>query len=97
MSYRYDVFVSYGDIGRIHSGYEGFLGKFSTYLAQELGRRPKIFIDDMIEAGHSWPHALAYALARSRVLVALWTPLYFKSPWCISEQPTCMPANSSAA
>src|SRR5262249_17868040 len=86
MPYCYDVFISY----RRYNPYpqwvkERFMEMFDFYLAHELGRPPEIFIDYKIAEGDSWPHDLAYALARSKVLVALWTPLYFTSKWCTSE------------
>jgi len=53
--------------------------------AESMTQEPKIFIDENIAEGHSWPHELAHALGRSKVLVALWTPTYFNSQWCTSE------------
>ncbi len=58
---------------------------FGHWLEESLAQEPKIFIDYDIPEGDSWPHKLAYALGRSKVLVALWTPMYFNSKWCTSE------------
>lgn len=66
-------------------GARAFSEIFDHYLAEELGQPPRIFLDEQIEAGHVWPEELADALARSKVLVGLWTPLYFSSAWCQSE------------
>ena len=86
MSYLYDVFISYRRYGRWSEWVrERFMEIFDLYLAEELGCPPNIYIDDKIAEGNAWPHDLARALARSKVLVALWTPLYFNSRWCISE------------
>jgi hypothetical protein len=51
----------------------------------ELGRKPKIFVDDQIESGTSWPTALGLALGGSRILIPLWTASYLSSVWCTEE------------
>jgi hypothetical protein len=51
----------------------------------ELGRKPKIFVDDQIESGTSWPNALGVALGASRILIPLWTRNYLSSVWCTEE------------
>ena len=86
MSYEFDVFISY----RRHGEWpiwvrELFMPLLSHWLGEELGREPKVFVDYEIRKGDAWPHELAYALSKSRVLVALWTPTYFNSKWCKSE------------
>lgn len=68
-------------------------------IAKECGRRPeRIFFDQAevsaasrtfdqygIEPGQEWKNALGQALKTSRCLVALWSPLYFFSEWCLIE------------
>jgi hypothetical protein len=56
-----------------------------SHLSFELGRPAKIFVDTHIEAGTDWPNELAGSLARSRVLVPLFSKMYFSSEWCIHE------------
>src|SRR5690242_4522753 len=41
-----------------------------------------------IEPGEEWKPRLSTALEHSRCLVALCTPLYFRSPWCAIEWET---------
>lgn len=87
MSYEYHVFLSY----RRHGEWtrwvgEKFLPLFLHWLGEELGENAQIFFDQkFIEAGIVWPHELAFALARSRVLVPLLSRQYFNSEWCKAE------------
>jgi len=84
--YHYDIFLSYtrnfiGDW--VH---EHFLDLFRFHLQGSLGRSPDIFIDTQaISAGAIWPLRLKSALARSRCLVAILSPSYFESQWCMKE------------
>jgi hypothetical protein len=87
VAYAYDIFVSYSrrfpyaDWTR-----ETFFPLFEAYLAQVLRRAPKIFLDKRdISPGATWPLEIRNALARSRFLVAVLTPLYFNSDWCLAE------------
>ena len=84
--YAYDVFISY----KRHPEWtvwtrERLCGLLDTYLSQELGRQPRIFIDERIEPGADWPERLANALARARILLAVFSRDYFGSAWCLHE------------
>ncbi len=47
---------------------------------------PPVFVDQReIHTGDQWPEVLKGALRQSRVLVAILTPSYFHSEWCMSE------------
>jgi hypothetical protein len=86
IDYLYDVFISY----RRHPEWtpwtrEHVRSLLDAYLTQELGRSPSIFIDDRIEPGADWPNRLGNALARSRVLLAVFSRDYFGSDWCLHE------------
>jgi hypothetical protein len=86
MSYEFDVFLSYSRYEEWPAWIkEHFMPLFQHWLGEELSRGPKIFVDYNMHQGVSWPHELARALSRSKVLVALWTPTYFSSTWCTSE------------
>ncbi len=85
--YQYDVFLSY-----LHERpcgtwvVEHFLPYFQPQLGNALNRKASIFFDRTgIHSGQKWPEALKRALALSRCLVGIWTPLYFQSSWCQSE------------
>jgi TIR domain-containing protein len=86
IEYEYDVFLSYRRYGQWHRWVKDtFSPMFEHWLGEELGADPRIFWDDRIESGSDWPQALGYALARSRVLVSLFSRQYFYSRWCKLE------------
>lgn len=87
--YRYDVFLSYrrSDVVRewVHTHLKGEL---RGWLQESMPRDPQIFIDEEIEVGAEWPVALEQALLRSRCMVCVWSPAYFRSRWCLAEWET---------
>jgi hypothetical protein len=86
MKYEYDIFISYKRYGEWTQWVCGeFLRLLRFHLANELGRDPKIFVDNQLEAGTDWPKDLALKLTVSRVLVPLFSKMYFGSDWCLRE------------
>ena len=87
MSYDYDVFLSYRRWAEWPRWVERHFSPLLTHwLGEELGRPPQVFIDSqIIEVGEIWPTELTRALARTRVLVCLWSRSYFDSSWCLAE------------
>ncbi len=84
--YHYNVFLSYTRnlVGDWFQDY--FLELFKDYLDSALGYSPSIFIDaQSISAGDAWPVRIQKALAHSRCLVAVLSPAYFRSTWCMKE------------
>jgi hypothetical protein len=91
--YLYDVFISYrrrppmGDWVRNH---------FYPLVEQRLPdclpveHETSIFIDWDIETGAVWPAKLLQALKTSRCILAIWSPEYFRSPWCRAEWETML-------
>lgn len=47
--------------------------------------RPRSLSTAEIHVGQKWPIRLKEALAHSRCLVGIWSPLYFQSEWCRAE------------
>jgi hypothetical protein len=86
--YVYDLFVSYtrkGPVGEwVHNH---FYPRLSDWLGEywDGEREPRIFIDSQIETGTRWPDVLKENLLRSRCLVAVFSPPYFRRPWCLAE------------
>jgi hypothetical protein len=85
--YHFDVFLSY-----LHEAPCGpwvkdhFLPFFQFQLGNALNRRAHIFFDRTgLRVGDIWPQKLHNALAHSRCLLAVWSPLYFQSEWCSNE------------
>lgn len=86
MAYRYDIFLSYphGFIERWLL--EQFIPIFKWHLESALGNKPEIFIDrDGISTGDTWPLRLNKALCYSKCLLAILSPSYFQSEWCLYE------------
>lgn len=86
-NYRYDVFVSYtrnpivGEWVQNH-----FLSLFRHHLDNALGYHPEIFVDTQsISAGDTWPLQIREALSYSKCLIAVVSPPYFRSNWCMEE------------
>jgi len=87
MPYRYDVFISYRRqqpvldwvVNHLHPMLE-------QWLPEHLpGGAVSVFRDSSIEVGSRWPDSLSRALGESKCLVAVWSPPYFQSAWCMAE------------
>ncbi|MCX7110387.1 MAG: toll/interleukin-1 receptor domain-containing protein [Proteobacteria bacterium] len=86
LDYEYDIFISYRrmDEDWIRWTKENFVRPLRSLLRPALGN-VKIFVDDQIETGSSWPDYLARALAHSRLLIPVLCRDYFNSDWCRLE------------
>jgi hypothetical protein len=83
--YEYDVFVSYQ--GASFTLLERLLQELRAEL--EMQALMRIFIEQQeVRAGQAWTSHLADALRRSRLLLPLMTPAYFRSPWSVAEYQT---------
>jgi hypothetical protein len=86
VGYEYDVFLSYtrrggGDVWvREH-----FYRALKEWLGNEMAVEPRIFVDWNQNTGVAWPVNLERALLRSKVMVAILSPPYFRSSWCQAE------------
>jgi hypothetical protein len=58
---------------------------------------PQIFWDPDISPGDQWPAALRDALARSRILVPVFTNPYFRSSYCLAELNTMIARENALA
>lgn len=87
MPYKYDVFISYkNQPGLVTWVKDHFQPLLQTWLDNELPQPAVIFRDKVsIDAGDEWSNAIKEALARSKVVIAVLTPQYFTSKWCIAE------------
>lgn len=84
--YEFDVFISYCRLDEWPQWVQKyFFPLFKHWLSSELGRKANVFVDYKMDAGLSWPAQLGKTLARSAVLVPLWTRNYFSSEWCTAE------------
>lgn len=93
MSYRYDVFLSYRRSGPGNAGKwvrNHFHPLLVDCLGDQLAWKPKVFFDLEVETGSHWPNMLEDALLHSKMLVAVWSPPYFRSAWCLAEWQTML-------
>jgi hypothetical protein len=54
-------------------------------LDATLPSAPRIFIDQSQPTGVHWPTHIQTALLESKLMVAVWTPPFFRSDWCLAE------------
>jgi len=87
MAYQYDVFISYKANEHTNPWVKGFKDKFEFWLMQALGGyKPNIFYSpEKIDNGMLWEPVLTESLKKSKCILCLWTPEYFKSEWCVYE------------
>jgi hypothetical protein len=84
--YEYDVFVSYSRHGSAPKWLKNhFYPKVEDCLTDHMTSSPKIFMDKAMERAVDWPAALEKALHRSKIMIAVLTPRYFQSAWCMAE------------
>jgi len=86
MSYQHDVFISYLREPQWTPWTRDYLKReLNAHLTDKLAKRPDIFVDERIEVGEDWVDGLGDHLARSKVLVAVFSTGYFNSDWCRHE------------
>ena len=86
MAYEYDVFLSYTTAASNGAWVrEHLFTALNEQLDNAMPRAPSVFMFQEQESATAWPEALASALRASRVLVAVISPPYFRSPWCLAE------------
>lgn len=90
MAYEHDFFLSYRrepPVGKwVHTHFAPLLRQ---WLNESCDRPVEVFVDvDEITPGSEWPMRLRHALARSRFLVPVFSPSYFRSRWCLAELAT---------
>jgi len=87
VTYTYDAFFSYKRDRESDAWHRRVKDKIAYWVRLELGRDDvKIFFDDEeIRVGARFKAKISDSLRRSKCLVCVWSPLYFRSPWCMSE------------
>lgn len=85
--YQYDVFISYqrtaGDITAWVRNH--FHPRLTEVLDNNRYEDVRIFCDDQVRTGSSWPAELRSALLHTRLLVPVFSPKYFRDEWCLAE------------
>ncbi|MFF7447474.1 MULTISPECIES: TIR domain-containing protein [unclassified Streptomyces] len=86
MDYEWDVFISYSHKGHVKDWVRNhFQRELTLSLEDVLPDDPRVFVDYDIPVGTPWPERLEDALLKARCLVAIWSPPYFRSEWCMAE------------
>ena len=89
--YEYDVFVSYNRDYPVGTWVENhFVKQLRGWLSAYGLIRPRIFIDKEIKTGSDWEREIELALKVSKCLIAIWSPPYFYSDWCLTELHTML-------
>ena len=90
MPYEYDVFFSYKRDSESYEWHKKVKEKLEYWLKNELGGlEVNIFFDtEDISSGELWRQKIKSALTKSKCIVCIWSPVYFKSKWCVSEWTT---------
>jgi hypothetical protein len=84
--YEFDVFISYIRSGNPRDWvHHNFLPRLRNCLADHLADEPRVFVDEEMDRAMNWPLRLENALNHSRIMVAVFSPQYFRSPWCLAE------------
>jgi hypothetical protein len=84
--YDYDVFLSAASESPVEEWVDNhFLGMLRTHLSNEMTKKPKVFWYKEQSTGVDWKANLKKELSRSRILLAVLSPHYFRSDWCMAE------------
>lgn len=90
MTYKYEAFFSYKRDPESDGWHETLKTKLQVWLRQELGDPDaKIFFDtEDIQTGDRWKEKIGRQLQQSKCIICIWSPLYFRSRYCVSEWQT---------
>ena len=85
--YEYDVFISYQRTSPTVSLWikNHFYPRLVELLDDNADFDVKIFYDDDVPVGTHWPMELQRALRRTRILLPVCSPKYFRDEWCLAE------------
>ncbi len=87
MSYKYEIFFSYKRDDKSNAWHEELKNIIVHWVREEADiDEVRVFFDkEEIRAGHRWKQKISQALRDSKCLVAIWSPQYFRSPYCVAE------------
>lgn len=84
--YEYDIFLSFPRAGGTFAWVRNhFHPVLVETLTNVVGDPPQIFLYTDQENGLAWTANIKRSLQRSRYMVAVWGPTYFRSAWCRAE------------
>jgi hypothetical protein len=90
MAYQWDLFISYRRADPVEGWVHRILHpQVTRWLPHHGGiATPRVYLDvntTAVAPGAPWPTQLRDAICASRVLLAVLSPDYFESPWCMME------------
>jgi hypothetical protein len=87
MGYDFEIFFSYKRSPESNSWHSGLKDALAHWVSEELdGEDVRIFFDlENINVGSVWKAKISRALCSSKCLVAVWSPEYFRSKYCVAE------------
>ncbi|MFE9746394.1 toll/interleukin-1 receptor domain-containing protein [Saccharothrix saharensis] len=84
--YKFDFFISYARRGSVQKWLlNHFHQKLIECLADQMAPTPEVYVDKTMSRAVHWPSSLQHALRHSKIMIALLTPHYFHSKWCLAE------------
>jgi hypothetical protein len=93
-NFEHDIFISYTHLDNESPfiGENGWISNFSFALkvrvGQLLGRKPRLWRDPELQGNEFFDEALIEQVSRAAVLVAVLSPRYIESDWCLRELET---------
>jgi len=87
MGYEFEIFFSYKRSVDSSAWHTGLKDSLAHWVSEELGGGGvHIFFDlEDINVGARWKTKIVNALRSSKCLVAVWSPEYFRSRYCVAE------------
>jgi hypothetical protein len=88
MGYDYDIFLTYLRSNPLSLQWVNdiFYPLFEPLVSEAANAHVRIFKDtESIMSGMNWKNRIKQALAHSKIMVPVFSPLYFQSKWCLRE------------
>jgi hypothetical protein len=87
MGYEFEIFFSYKRSADTSAWHTGLKDSLAHWVSEELGGGGiNVFFDlEDINVGARWKAKILDALCSSKCLVAVWSPEYFCSKYCVAE------------
>lgn len=84
--YEYDIFISYHHGGVLDEWTMDFVNDLKDWLSLELSSAPQVYLDTInITPAENWIEHIKRTIKKSKILIAILTPAYFTSNFCIQE------------
>ena len=87
MAYEYEIFFSYKRDRQSNSWHQVLKDRIVHWVGEEPGiDKVRVFFDtEEIRTGNRWRQKVVHALSRSKCLIGIWSPQYFRSRHCVAE------------